>query len=502
MAQIQVNDLTFAYPGSWDPVFEHVSLVLDTDWKLGFCGRNGRGKTTFLRLLLGEYPYEGSISWGMRCAYFPYTIQNPSLMTLDALQQLDSALEDWQLCVELGRLQVDAEVLYRPFSTLSAGEQTKVLLAALFLRENRFLLIDEPTNHLDALGRAALADYLQSKKGFLLVSHDRMLLDACTDHTLSINRANIEVQQGSFSVWYENKMRRDAFELAENDRLKKDIRRLEAAARQSKEWADKSESIKIGKKKDKGKFDAMGGRAYIGEQSRRMQQRRKNLERRQQNAIHEKSSLLHNIEEAESLKLHPLAWHTARLADLRDVSLFYGETCILRHLNLSVMQGERIAVTGANGSGKSTLLKLLVGEDIRYTGSFVRGTGLKISYVMQNSADLSGDLDAYAHSYGIDIPLFCAILRKLDFSRAQFEKPMESYSAGQKKKVLIARSLCEEAHLYVWDEPLNYIDLWSRMQIEELLLTFQPTIVFIEHDRAFCDHVATKQICVDAFMSR
>ena len=94
----------------------------------------------------------------------------------------------------------------------------------------------------------------------------------------------------------------------------------------------------------------------------------------------------------------------------------------------------------------------------------------------------------------MDESLFKAILRKLDFARVQFEKDMADFSAGQKKKVLLARSLCEPSHLLVWDEPLNYVDVLSRMQIEDLLLEFQPTIVFVEHDRVFCDHVATKAV--------
>ncbi len=92
---------------------------------------------------------------------------------------------------------------------------------------------------------------------------------------------------------------------------------------------------------------------------------------------------------------------------------------------------------------------------------------------------------------GIDITLFKTILRKLDFDRVQFEKTMEDYSGGQKKKVLIAASLCEEAHLYVWDEPLNYVDVLSRIQIEELLLAYAPTMIFVEHDAAFCENTAT-----------
>ncbi len=120
------------------------------------------------------------------------------------------------------------------------------------------------------------------------------------------------------------------------------------------------------------------------------------------------------------------------------------------------------------------------------------GSGLKISYVPQGTSGLSGTLDDYAAARSIDATLFKAILRKLDFARIQFEKRIEDYSDGQKKKVLIAASLCEEAHLYIWDEPLNYIDVISRMQIEDLLLTYKPTMLFVEHDNAFCENVATR----------
>jgi lincosamide and streptogramin A transport system ATP-binding/permease protein len=100
----------------------------------------------------------------------------------------------------------------------------------------------------------------------------------------------------------------------------------------------------------------------------------------------------------------------------------------------------------------------------------------------------------YARSYRVDETLFLTILRKLDFERVQFEKDMRSYSEGQKKKVLLARSLSESAHLYIWDEPLNFIDLLSRMQIEELIQRCEPTMLFVEHDRAFCESVSTRMI--------
>ena len=335
MSIIKVSDLTFCYEGSYDNIFENVSFQLDTDWRLGLTGRNGRGKTTLLRLLEGRYPYQGTIHASVGFDYFPYAVEDPSLCPMELLERICPDVAPWRFLRELTPLEVSEDALYRPFSTLSGGEQSKLLLAMLFSRENRFLLIDEPTNHLDQLGRALVSRYLRGKKGFLLVSHDRAFLDGCVDHILSINRSSIEVQKGNFSSWYENKRRQDAFELSQNERLKKEIGRLKEAARQSSDWADKMENSKIGKNsaKVKGTADAMGGRAFIGEQSRRMQQRRKNLERRQQNAIEEKSALLKDIERSDALKLHPLTHHAQRLAALREVSIDYGGGVVRRILH-------------------------------------------------------------------------------------------------------------------------------------------------------------------------
>ena len=117
-----------------------------------------------------------------------------------------------------------------------------------------------------------------------------------------------------------------------------------------------------------------------------------------------------------------------------------------------------------------------------------------MSYVPQDAGFLRGSLRDFAARSAIDESLFKAILRKLDFARVQFEKDMSDLSAGQKKKVLLARSLCQQAHLYIWDEPLNYIDVFSRMQLEELLLEYQPTMLFVEHDAMFCQKIADKSI--------
>ena len=497
MSLINISNLTFAYDGSHENVFTDVSFQIDTDWKLGFSGRNGRGKTTFLNLLMGRYEFEGTITANVSFEYFPFIAGDPSQNTLDVLSSIAPDALLWQIQRELSKLSVGEDVLYRPFPTLSNGEQTKTLLAGLFLRENSFLLIDEPTNHLDMAAREAVARYLNGKAGFILVSHDRAFLDSCIDHILSINRANIEVQSGNFSSWFHNKQMQDDYELAENEKLKKDIKRLESAARQSSAWADKVESTKMGKgaaairKSGHTNIDTM---AYAAEKSRRMQQRRKNLERRQRSAIDEKTTLLKNIETAESLKIHPLTYHSSRLLSVENLAIRYDGREVFRDLSFSLERGDRLALLGCNGAGKSSILKLICGEDVPHTGNISVGSRLTISYVSQDASSLVGDLDEYAAKQQIDLTLLKTILRKLDFSRTQFEKDMSEYSAGQKKKVLLARSLCEQAHVYIWDEPLNYIDVLSRMQIEGLIATYRPTMIFVEHDRAFCDNIATKTI--------
>ena len=340
MSQITVSNLTFSYEGSYDNIFENVSFQLDTDWKLGFIGRNGKGKTTFLCLLQGKQEYQGSIKASVAFDYFPYEMEEgqEELAAAELFEQLRPGCEMWKVLRELDQLELDAECLYRPFCTLSHGERTKAMLALLFSQENFFLLVDEPTNHLDIEARQVVKEYLRSKKGFILVSHDRELLDACIDHVLVLNRKSIGVEKGNFSIK---------------------------------------------------------------------------------------------------------------------------------------------AVLGNAGNAETS-------------GRLEIPAGLRISYVNQDTSGLSGGLKDYARMHGLDESMLKALLRQLDFERTQFDKRMEEYSEGQKKKVLLATSLLTPAHLYIWDEPLNFIDVFSRMQLEQLILKYQPTMLLVEHDTVFGAKVATR----------
>ena len=266
MSQININGLCFCYDGSSDNIFENVSFSIDTNWKVGLIGRNGKGKTTFLKLLMGKYSFRGSITASTLFEYFPYTLSDEQISKTasEFIDEIKPGCEEWRVICELQLLDEEADILYRPFNLLSHGQRTKVLLAVLFSGENEFLLIDEPTNHLDSGAREKIREYLSSKSGFILVSHDRDFLDACVDHVLVFNRESIDVQNGNFSSWWENKQRADSFSVSENEKHQKEIKKLKQTAKRTSEWADKNESTKIGYDPIKEHDRCISTRAYIG----------------------------------------------------------------------------------------------------------------------------------------------------------------------------------------------------------------------------------------------
>ena len=523
MAQINVTNLTFYYEGSFDNVFENVSFSIDTNWKLGFIGRNGKGKTTFLNLLLGKYEYKGSIGTSTVFDYFPYRItqEQQQQCAAEFVEELKVNCELWRVICELDKLAVDAEILYRPFHTLSHGERTKVMLAVLFSGENDFLLIDEPTNHLDQESREVVKKYLAQKKGFILVSHDRDLLDACIDHVLVLNRQSIEVQSGNFSSWWENKMRKDAFSQAENEKHKREISKLKIASERTRQWADKSERSKIGFDPVKENDRSISTRAYIGSKTKKMQSRVKQMEDRIEREIEEKEGLLQDIENPVDLKLFSMSHHKEVLISAREYGLQYENQTepMFRDLQFEIRQGDRVFLNGKNGCGKSSLIKQILRHVVsqtkasmscyetalkeenktilKETGNLQIAAGLVVSYINQDTSFLKGSIKEYCKECNLDESLFCSLLRQLDMERNQFSKNIEDFSEGQKKKVLLASSLLTPAHLYIWDEPLNYIDVFSRMQIEKLLLEYKPTMLLVEHDTCFREKIATSIINLD-----
>ena len=213
---------------------------------------------------------------------------------------------------------------------------------------------------------------------------------------------------------------------------------------------------------------------------------------------------MQDIESPVDLKLVQLTHHKKRLVDVRDYCVRYNisEKAVLNEISFAVEKGDRVVLSGKNGSGKTTLIKSIlqkcnpdmISMNVTEEGICQVASGLIISYVGQETAGLKGNIENYCKEHNLDKSLFCSILRQLDFEREQFVKNIENYSEGQKKKVLLATSLLTPAHLYIWDEPLNYIDVFSRIQLEKLILQYQPIMLFVEHDVRFCEKIATKVV--------
>ena len=490
MSTIKIQNLTFSYEGSYENIFENISLNLDTSWKLGIVARNGIGKTTFLKLLTDKYEYKGSIIKNIECEYFPFEIKNRNKMSIEIAEEINSNVEYWQLSKELNLLCCNHEIIYKYFNELSQGEQVKLMLAILFTKQNSFLLIDEPTNHLDVYGRESLIKYLNKKEGYILVSHDRNLLNQATDHILFINKNKIDLQKGNFASYMENKEREDNFEISQNEKLKKEISLMETAMKKTSLWADKVEKTKYNTKISGVKPD----RGYVGHKSAKMMKTSKAINKKIHKKTQEKKLLLKNIEYNEDLKITPIYFHSNNFIKLNHVNLFYDKKDVCKNITFQINNKDRIILQGKNGSGKSSIIKLLTNQNIKYEGDFYKAKNLKISYIPQDTSFLKGTLKDFIKTNQIDETIFKTNLIKLNFKRSDFDKNLDILSKGEKKKILIAKSLSEQANLYIWDEPLNYIDVFSRIQIEKLILQYNPTILIIEHDKTFINNINTKII--------
>ena len=208
----------------------------------------------------------------------------------------------------------------------------------------------------------------------------------------------------------------------------------------------------------------------------------------------------------KDLKIEPLRFHKEVLVNAYDLGLKYEGASkeLFEGLRFQVKRGDRVILSGENGCGKSSILKAVLqkigcDKNDEAKGLIVSGTldvplGMTVSYVNQDTSFLEGPLRKFSEARGLNESLFLTVLRQLGFEREQFVKNMEDYSEGQKKKVLIAASLITPAHLYIWDEPLNFIDVFSRMQIEKLILQYEPTMLLVEHDVRFQEKVGTEVI--------
>lgn len=480
MSNISIKNLTFAYPGQV-ALFDNANFELDTSWRLGLLGRNGRGKTTLFKILQNKLSYTGTINVSVPLAYFPQPLGDQTQLALYCLQETGNFLE-WELKRELKLFGISEDLLWQPFNTLSGGEQTKLMLCALFCQVDHFFLLDEPTNHLDLAGRKELVAYLKQKKqGFIITSHDRTFLDQTIDHTLVIERSQLHLENGDLASYEMQKKRRDSHDIQQNEKTRHELKRLKQAALTKENWASQAERQK--------QNNSHADKGFIGRRAAKVMKRATALKSRAEEQIKRKETQLKNLEVSEPLSLNYQPTHKQVLVKAKDFTLAY-EKPLFSPLNFEVKAGEIVVLKGNNGSGKSSLFQALLKSSTATASGELSLNTKNISVVRQDFSANRGTLKEFAQKRDLDYTLLLTLLKKLGFERHTFDVLLENMSLGQQKKVELAASLAPPAELYLWDEPLNYLDTYNQDQLLTLLQETKPALLVIEHDQNFIDQIA------------
>lgn len=455
MGSIKISNVSFRYEDSSNHIFNNLNLDLDSSWKLGLVGRNGRGKTTFLNLLQGKLVGRGEIQTKLNFSYYPIRIKDPANITLYELQD-QIMFEQWKLERELNLMHVDSNLIWQSFNTLSGGEQTKILLALSFIDENSFPLIDEPTNHLDEESRQEICKYLtKHHKGYIVVSHDRNFLNQVTDHVLAIENTEIHLYQGNYATYEQIKEARDEFNREKNEKIAGEIKNLHNQKEQFYHWAQKIEARKNLGQKTQYILNrrARVNKAAIGHAAAKMMKKSITRRNRMDKKIEEKEGLMVNIEDIPKLTMNFQSnYHSAFLKFLLNK-------------------------VSANSNGRCELTN-----------------GLRISYLPQDLTIYQGSLKNFALHQKLSYEDLLNILKKMGFPHTNFNVPIEEMSMGQQKRIALAKSLLEPADLYLWDEPANYLDVFNQDQSINLLQEVKPAMLLIDHDQYFIEQVADERI--------
>lgn len=496
MSNIKIRNLSFRYENSSNEIFTNLNLDLDSSWKLGLAGRNGKGKTTFLNLLTKKLQGNGQIQTKLDFIYFPLHVRNSKNITLFELQNQIN-VEQWKLEKELNQMKVDHNLIWQPFESLSGGEKTKILLALAFTQEDSFPLIDEPTNHLDKVSRKQISEYLkQQKMGYIIVSHDREFLNEVTDHILALENKQIHLYQGNYASYEATKEKRDNFNINKNKKLKNEISVLNKSRQKIQTFSKKSESKKNAHAHLKTELKPNLDKGFLSHKAAKIMKRSKNIERRIGKGIKAKQGLLTNIEEVDKLSMNFTPSYHQQVLKIQNLNLQIEEKQLFKNLSFNVNKHEIVALVGKNGTGKTTLFKLLLGkeENLKRIGNIELTNNLKISYLSQEINQHQGNLHDLSSSNQLPYTDLLNLLRKVGFNRENFRTNIEDMSLGQQKRVALVKSLLEPANFYLWDEPINYLDVFNQDQLIKLLQATKPTMLLIDHDEYFIKQVANKII--------
>ncbi|GLO78574.1 ABC-F family ATP-binding cassette domain-containing protein [Sulfitobacter pontiacus] len=476
---LQVNEISLTFGG--DPVFEDMSLVVQSGDRLALVGRNGSGKSTLMKVMAGLVEADSGdviVGPGVSVGYME---QDPDLTGFETLGDFAAHGLDPSEMYKVERagegLKFDPA---RPVSTASGGERRRAALARLMASEPELMLLDEPTNHLDIEAIRWLEDELKATRAaFVIISHDRAFLRELTRATLWVDRGVVRRQDigfGGFEAW------RDQLWEEEDMQRHKLNRKIKAEAR----WA--VEGISARRKRNQGRVRALQD----------LRAERASQIKRQGTA-------------AMALEAGPKSGR--KVVEAMGITKAFGDKTILRPFDITIQRGDRIALVGPNGVGKTTLLNMLIGKEQPDGGEIKQGTNLEIALFDQARAQLDGDMSLWDSLTGdpemrvsgkADQILVrgqpkhvVGYLKEFLFDEGQARAPVRSLSGGEKARLLLAKIMARSSNLLVLDEPTNDLDVETLDLMQELLSTYDGTVLLVSHDRDFLDRVAATTIAME-----
>lgn len=472
---IQVDGLTLAYQG--EPLFEEASFSIQPGERCAFVGRNGAGKSSLFRLLIGkETPDKGTIA--KRKNYIIGILDQHIVFTRSTLIE-EAALglrPDEQECIYkaesiLFGLGFNEEDFNRSPQEFSGGYQLRLHLAKVLLAEPDCLLLDEPTNYLDIVSIRWFTKFLNEWKGeFILISHDREFLDSVSTHTLGIHRQKITKVKGNTQHFFEQILLKEEIHEKTRQNLEKKREQLQ------------------------GFIDRFGAKASKATQAASKQ---KALDR---------MGMLENLKNLYQLdfQFNEAAFHSKKMLEANNLSFSYQpmlSPLLIENFSLSIEKGERIAIIGKNGRGKSTLLRLLAGDLESNGGNIARSENLQLGYFGQTNIDRlhprnSIEEEIAAANPKLNYTQVKAICGLMMFSGDKSHKVNSVLSGGEKSRVLLGKILATCCNFLLLDEPTHHLDLESIEALISAVEDFNGAVVMVTHSELILKRMDLDKIVV------
>ncbi len=533
MLYLQTNNISYGYPGA-DLLFQDITAHIDNHTRCGLIGNNGSGKSTLLRLLSGTLnTTSGTIfrSAGLKIGYLeqencflPMSTVEEQLWCarpeLNILRQKlnDPSLDDGallDLCSlyeENGGYQYEIviEQILEEFNlksnrnqstnSLSGGEKNRLALACIIVKKPEILLLDEPTNHLDVKTLQWLEEYLENCRiPFVVISHDRVFLDRCVNQIWALESLSIKVYSGNYTFYREKSQEEYNLKMLKYEVQHKKIRQLRKVVSAGKGKADSMENFKF-----KRSFKKNGGICKRDDGSGRVLKPEKVMKSAM--ATQRKIERLLEKEEAKKPDIkqkHKVHFEQGRCRGrtalrLENIGKKF-DHFLFRNLDLVLSRRSRLAITGQNGSGKTTLLRIISGLSDLDEGRIIIPESTSIAYFAQEYENLNVNnviLDEVLNGKYTEQSVARTMLGCLGIRKEMVFRKICSLSLGERSKVSLVKTMLSGVNLLLLDEPTNHLEITAREVIEEALLKYEGTIIFVSHDRTFIEKIATETLAI------